>query len=134
MSRLRPASSGTLLYTGSSARSGSPGKYICVTRRWIGALPMSEKWMCAGRHANGWFAVLVADESRGHEGAGHVEEPRRHFEQLLLRCTQVRAAVILPEVGRIDRIGAGHVVHRAISIRVRARRSLPARSSHPKRR
>src|SRR5688572_3403138 len=54
--RLRPSPSGTLLYTGSSASSGSPGKYICVMRRCTGALPRSEKWMCAGRHANGWLS------------------------------------------------------------------------------
>ena len=40
---------------GSSANSGSPGKYICVISRWVNALPKSEKWMCAGRHALRWF-------------------------------------------------------------------------------
>ena len=42
---------------GSAANSGSPGKYICVTRRSVNARPKIEKWMWAGRHALGWFAT-----------------------------------------------------------------------------
>ena len=53
--RLRAASSRTELKIGSNGKSGSSGKYICVIRRSVKARPKSEKWMCAGRHAFGWF-------------------------------------------------------------------------------
>src|SRR5215467_3137097 len=53
--RSRALGSGTELKIGSCAKSGSPGKYIWVTRRWVNARPNSEKWMCAGRQALGWF-------------------------------------------------------------------------------
>src|SRR5947209_19414393 len=36
---------------GSKSKSGSSGKYICVTRRERNDGPNSEKWMCAGRQA-----------------------------------------------------------------------------------
>ena len=51
----RAASSRTELKMGSNGKSGSSGKYICVTSRSVNARPKSEKWMCAGRHAFGWF-------------------------------------------------------------------------------
>ena len=51
MSRPRARSSGMLRKIGSCERSGSPGKYICVTRRDTIPAPKSEKWMCDGRHA-----------------------------------------------------------------------------------
>ena len=50
----RPGSR-TELKMGSYAKSRSPGKYICVTSRCVNARPKTEKWMCAGRHAFGWF-------------------------------------------------------------------------------
>jgi hypothetical protein len=40
---------------GSYSKSGSPGKYICVTSRCVNNRPKSEKWMCAGRQAFSWF-------------------------------------------------------------------------------
>jgi hypothetical protein len=43
------------LKIGSWKNSGSPGKNIWVTRRWVKARPKSEKWMCAGRQAFWWF-------------------------------------------------------------------------------
>ena len=49
------AASGTELKIGSWKNSGSPGKNIWVTRRCAKARPNSEKWMCAGRQAFGWF-------------------------------------------------------------------------------
>ena len=45
------ACSGTDWKIGSKSKSGSSGKYICVTRRVVSAGPSSEKWMCAGLHA-----------------------------------------------------------------------------------
>lgn len=36
---------------GSWSKSGSSGKYICVTSRCMNARPNREKWMCAGRQA-----------------------------------------------------------------------------------
>ena len=36
---------------GSYGNSGSLGKYICVTSRWVNAVPKIEKWMWAGRQA-----------------------------------------------------------------------------------
>ena len=53
--RCRAAGSRTELKIGSWAKSGSPGKYIWVTSRWVNARPNSEKWMCAGRQALGWL-------------------------------------------------------------------------------
>ena len=53
--RRRAAGSGTALKIGSWKNSGSSGKYIWVTRRWVNARPNTEKWMCAGRHALGWL-------------------------------------------------------------------------------
>src|SRR5919204_3926342 len=53
--RSRTFGSCTELKIGSSEKSGSSGKYICVTSRWVNARPNSEKWMCAGRQALGWF-------------------------------------------------------------------------------
>src|SRR5262249_29610883 len=55
INRRRARSSRMLVYIGSKSSSGSPGKYICVTRRVTNAGPNSEKWMCAGRHALGWL-------------------------------------------------------------------------------
>src|SRR5439155_24819051 len=49
------AAAGTELKIGSWPKSGSPGKYICVTRRWANACPNSEKCRCAGRQALWWF-------------------------------------------------------------------------------
>ena len=40
---------------GSNGNSGSPGKYIWVTRRLVKPVPNTEKWMCAGRQALWWF-------------------------------------------------------------------------------
>ncbi len=40
---------------GSSRCNGSPGKYICVTRRSGSDVVSTEKWMCAGRQALRWF-------------------------------------------------------------------------------
>ena len=54
-SRCRARSSRTELKIGSNGKSGSPGKYIWVTSRSVNARPKSEKWMCFGRHAFGWF-------------------------------------------------------------------------------
>ena len=51
----RAASSDTELKIGSWANSGSSGKYIWVTSRWVNARPNSEKWMWAGRQALGWL-------------------------------------------------------------------------------
>src|SRR5579884_806359 len=51
----RARGSRTALKIGSYGWSGSPGKYICVTRRWANARPKTEKWMCAGRHAFAWL-------------------------------------------------------------------------------
>ena len=53
--RSRAAGSRTLLKIGSYGKSGSPGKYICVTSRCSKERPSSEKWMCAGRQALGWL-------------------------------------------------------------------------------
>ena len=53
--RSRAAGSGTELKIGSWKKSGSPGKYIWVTRRCTKARPKTEKWMCAGRHALWWL-------------------------------------------------------------------------------
>ena len=55
INRSRAAGSRTDWKIGSSANSGSPGKYIWVTRRSVNARPKTEKWMCAGRQAFGWF-------------------------------------------------------------------------------
>ena len=55
ISRSRAFGSRIELKIGSNGNSGSPGKYICVTSRSVNARPKSEKWMCAGRHAFGWF-------------------------------------------------------------------------------
>ncbi len=46
---------GTELKIGSWKNSGSSGKYIWVTSRWVNAQPNTEKWMCAGRQALGWL-------------------------------------------------------------------------------
>ncbi len=46
---------GDRLEIGSSANSGSPGKYIWVIIRCVNSVPNNEKWMCAGRHALWWF-------------------------------------------------------------------------------
>src|ERR1700750_870686 len=51
ISRLRACSSGTAWKIGSNASSGSPGKYIWVTRRVANAGPKYEKWMWFGRQA-----------------------------------------------------------------------------------
>jgi len=53
--RSRAFGSRTALKIGSYGKRGSPGKYICVTRRCANAVPSSEKWMCAGRQALGWL-------------------------------------------------------------------------------
>ena len=53
--RSRAPGSRTALKIGSWAKSGSPGKYICVTSRCANAVPSSEKWMCAGRQALWWL-------------------------------------------------------------------------------
>ena len=55
MSRSRAFGSGIELKIGSYGNSGSSGKYIWVTRRWVKARPNREKWMCAGRQAFGWL-------------------------------------------------------------------------------
>ena len=47
----RARSSAVQLKIGSAPSSGSPGKYIWVTRRVAKAGPKTEKWMCAGRQA-----------------------------------------------------------------------------------
>ena len=46
--RSRACSSGIELKIGSNGKSGSPGKYICVTSRSGKARPKTEMWMCAG--------------------------------------------------------------------------------------
>jgi hypothetical protein len=51
----RERGSRTELKIGSYAKSGSPGKYICVTSRCTNRRPKTEKWMCAGRHAFSWL-------------------------------------------------------------------------------
>ena len=51
MPDLRAFSSVTELKIGSNGNSGSPGKYICVTRRETKEWPNTEKWMWAGRQA-----------------------------------------------------------------------------------
>ena len=53
--RMRAAGSRTDWKIGSESNSGSPGKYICVTSRSVNARPKTERWMCAGRQAFGWF-------------------------------------------------------------------------------
>src|SRR5262249_14638029 len=53
--RSRADASRTELKMGSYGNSGSPGKYIWVTRRWAKERPNSERWMCAGRQAFGWL-------------------------------------------------------------------------------
>ena len=53
--RRRACSSRTELKIGSNSNSGSPGKYIWVTRRCVNARPNTEKWMCCGRQALGWL-------------------------------------------------------------------------------
>ena len=53
--RSRAFGSRTELKIGSYENSGSPGKYIWVTRRWVNARPNTEKWMCCGRHAFWWL-------------------------------------------------------------------------------
>ena len=53
--RSRARGSRTELKIGSWPNSGSSGKYIWVTRRWVKARPNSEKWMWAGRQALSWF-------------------------------------------------------------------------------
>jgi len=60
-------------------------------------------------------AVLVADESLRHERSGNIEGARGDLEELLLRRAQVRAAIVLVEIGRIDGGGARQVVHGASS-------------------
>ena len=55
ISRLRAAGSGTQLKIGSSASSGSPGKYIWVISRVAKPGPNSEKWMWFGRQALWWL-------------------------------------------------------------------------------
>ena len=67
-----PLGSRIELKIGSNGKSGSPGKYICVTSRSVTARPNSEKWMCAGRHAFGWFAPRVGAGLDGHEAVGAV--------------------------------------------------------------
>ena len=52
--RCRARSSRMEWKIGSNGKSGSPGKYIWVTRRSVKARP-KRKWMCFGRHAFGWF-------------------------------------------------------------------------------
>src|SRR6266545_1408486 len=54
-SSARDFGSRTELKIGSYGNSGSPGKYICVTSRWVNSRPKTEKWMCAGRHAFSWL-------------------------------------------------------------------------------
>src|SRR5580658_4045543 len=51
INRWRADSSAVQLYMGSKGSKGSPGKYICVTKRVANAGPNSEKCTCAGRHA-----------------------------------------------------------------------------------
>ena len=53
--RSRTLGSGIELKIGSCSKSGSSGKYICVTSRWVKLRPNSEKWMWAGRQAFAWF-------------------------------------------------------------------------------
>ena len=53
--RSRARGSRTDWKIGSYAKSGSPGKYICVTSRSVNARPKTERWMCAGRQALSWF-------------------------------------------------------------------------------
>src|SRR6185503_9736101 len=53
--RARATGSGIDWKIGSIASSGSPGKYIWVTRRAPHDAPNSEKWMWLGRHALGWL-------------------------------------------------------------------------------
>src|SRR5690606_26858237 len=55
INRCRAFSSGIELKIGSWKNSGSSGKYICVTSRWVNAVPNSEKWMCDGRQALSWL-------------------------------------------------------------------------------
>ena len=66
-SRRRALSSAVQLKIGSCASSGSPGKYICVTRRVAKAGPKTEKWMCAGRQAFAWFRHGIRAWPDGHE-------------------------------------------------------------------
>ena len=51
INRILPLSVGIALKIGSKAKSGSPGKYICVTSRGKKLRPNTEKCTCAGRHA-----------------------------------------------------------------------------------
>ena len=84
-----PRSSGTELKIGSYGKSGSPGKYICVTSRCANARPSSEKWMCAGPPGVVVVAPRVGPGLDRHEavaplvvghaapGAGEVRVQRR---------------------------------------------------------
>lgn len=40
---------------GSWKNSGSSGKYIWVTSRWVKLSPNRLRWMCAGRQALAWL-------------------------------------------------------------------------------
>jgi hypothetical protein len=53
--RSRSRSPRTALKIGSWKKSGSPGKYICVTSRVANAVPNSDMWMCAARQAFSWL-------------------------------------------------------------------------------
>ncbi len=81
--RSRALGSGTELKIGSCAKSGSPGKYICVISRWVNARPNSEKWMCAGRHALRWFrhgygpGLIVTNRYRPCESVMHRPPPSK---------------------------------------------------------
>ena len=73
---------------GSNGNSGSPGKYICVTRRVRKVGPNSEKWICAGRQAfvvvpprigaglDGDEAVAALGIGDGASGAGEIRVER----------------------------------------------------------
>ena len=85
----RALSSAVQLKIGSAASSGSPGKYICVTRRVAKAGPKTEKWMCAGppgvvvvapgigAGADGDEAVAALVVGQGAAAAGEVRVERR---------------------------------------------------------
>ena len=49
MRRLIASEFGIELTIGHFLISGSPSKYICVTRRWANPDPKIDKWMWAGR-------------------------------------------------------------------------------------
>ena len=120
---MRAAGSAVELKIGSSLSNGSPGKYIWVTSRWTNAVPKTEKWMWAGRHALLWLRQGYAPGRMGDEPitsvvvrqrAARPEEVR--VQRSIVRVSHVMVAagcIRLPDLHQSPSEGPAAFVHHA---------------------